>query len=43
MSHSQCTNVQYVGLLTHRQYMKQTTNGMKGQGLGYEHLFTKHM
>jgi len=22
--------------------MKQTTNGMKGQGLGYEHLFTKH-
>jgi len=22
--------------------MKQTTNGVKGQGLGYEHLFTKH-
>jgi len=22
--------------------MKQTTNGMKGQGLGYKHLFTKH-
>jgi len=22
--------------------MKQTTNGMKWRGLGYEHLFTKH-
>jgi len=37
---SQCTNVQHV--LTHRQYMKHTTNGIKEQGLGYEHLFTKH-